>query len=127
MKIISSLGILRDMGYGLQLLHVPRVVRWCDNEEVITATYSDSGVPSMWFCRKYCICRISIEKMLYTCRMRCCCQIKLIDIHKNYYTFVVVVSSVSLSCWRHIVICCLLVVSCLVSKRFKKSASGYEL
>ena len=33
------------MGYGLQLLHVPRVVRLCGHEEVITATYSDSGMP----------------------------------------------------------------------------------
>ena len=27
------------------MLHVSRVVRLCDHEEVITATYSDSGVP----------------------------------------------------------------------------------
>ena len=44
-KNICSAGLLRDMGYGLQLLHVPRVVRLCDHEEVVTATYSDSGMP----------------------------------------------------------------------------------
>ena len=36
---ICSASILREMGY------VPRVVRLRDNEEVITATYSDSGLP----------------------------------------------------------------------------------
>ena len=44
-KNICFAGLLRDMGYGVQLLNVPRVVRLCDHEEVITATYSDSGVP----------------------------------------------------------------------------------
>ena len=42
-KNICSAGLLRDTEYGLQLLHVPRVIRLCDHEEVITATYSDSG------------------------------------------------------------------------------------
>ena len=34
--IISVQRVLREMGYGLQLLHVPRVVRLCDHEDVIT-------------------------------------------------------------------------------------------
>ena len=33
------------MGYGLQLLHVPRVVRLCDGVEAIIAAYSESGMP----------------------------------------------------------------------------------
>ena len=44
MKICSA-GILRKMGYDLQMFYVPRVIRLCDNEEVITAIYSDSGMP----------------------------------------------------------------------------------
>ena len=31
----------------MQLLHDPRVARLCHNEEVITATYSDCGMPSV--------------------------------------------------------------------------------
>ena len=33
------------MGYGLQLLRVPRVVRLCDGVEVIMAAYFESGMP----------------------------------------------------------------------------------
>ena len=44
-KNICSAGLLRDMGYGLQLLRVPRVVRLIDGEEVLTAKYSESGMP----------------------------------------------------------------------------------
>ena len=44
-KNICSAGILRKMGYGLQLLRVPRVVRLCDGVEVIVAAYSESGMP----------------------------------------------------------------------------------
>ena len=35
-KNICSAGLLRDMGYNLQLLRVPRVVRLIDGEEVLT-------------------------------------------------------------------------------------------
>ena len=82
---MKNAGILCEMGYGLQLLHVPRVVSLCDNEKVITATYSDSGMPYVG---------LSNIRMLYTCRMRCCCQIKLIAILWNCYIFVVVMSVV---------------------------------
>ena len=44
-KNICSAGILRKMGYGLQLLRVSRVVRLCDGVEVIMAAYSESGMP----------------------------------------------------------------------------------
>ena len=36
-KNICSAGMLREMGYGLQLLRVPRVVRLVDGIEVLTA------------------------------------------------------------------------------------------
>ena len=39
-KNICSAGLLREMGYGLQLMRVPRIVRLCDGQEVITAAYS---------------------------------------------------------------------------------------
>ena len=44
-KNICLAGILGKMGYGLQLLRVPRVVRLCDGVEVIIAAYSERGVP----------------------------------------------------------------------------------
>ena len=44
-KNICSAGLLRDMGYGLQLLRVPRVVRLIDGKEVLTAKYLESGMP----------------------------------------------------------------------------------
>ena len=43
-KNICSAGLLRDKGYGLQLLRVPRVVRVIDGEEVLTAKCSESGM-----------------------------------------------------------------------------------
>ena len=33
------------MGYRLQLLRVPRVMRLSDDEEVLTAVYLESGMP----------------------------------------------------------------------------------
>ena len=44
-KNICSAGILREMGYGLTLLRVPRIVRLHDEQEVLTATYADNGMP----------------------------------------------------------------------------------
>ena len=44
-KNICSAGLLRVMGYDLQLLHVPRVVRLIDGEEVLTVKYSESSMP----------------------------------------------------------------------------------
>ena len=44
-KNICSAGMLREMGYGLQLLRVPRVVRLVDGMEVLTASYSENGMP----------------------------------------------------------------------------------
>ena len=44
-KNICSAGVLREMGYGLQLLRVPRVVRLVDGMEVLTASYSENGMP----------------------------------------------------------------------------------
>ena len=40
-KNICSAGLLREMGYGLQLMRVPRIVRLCDGQEVIRAAYSE--------------------------------------------------------------------------------------
>ena len=42
---ICSAGMLREMGYGLQLLRVPRVVRLVDGMEVLTASYIKNGMP----------------------------------------------------------------------------------
>ena len=47
-KNICSAELLRDMRYGLQLLRVPRVIRLIDGEEVLTAKYSESGMPYVW-------------------------------------------------------------------------------
>jgi hypothetical protein len=44
-KNICAAGILREMGYGLTLLRVPRIVRLHDEQEVLTATYADNGMP----------------------------------------------------------------------------------
>ena len=44
-KNICSAGILRKMGYELQLLRVPHVVRLSGGVEVIIAAYSESGMP----------------------------------------------------------------------------------
>ena len=44
-KNICSAGLLRDMGYGLQLMRVPRIERLCDGQEVIRVAYSDNGMP----------------------------------------------------------------------------------
>ena len=44
-KNICSAGLLRDMGCSLQPLHVPRVVRLIDGEEVLTTKYSESVMP----------------------------------------------------------------------------------
>ena len=44
-KNICSGGVLRDMGYGLFLMRIPRVVRLYDGAEVLTATYSENGMP----------------------------------------------------------------------------------
>ena len=44
-KSICSAGLLRDMGYGLQLLRVFRVVRLCDGMEVPIVAYSENGMP----------------------------------------------------------------------------------
>jgi hypothetical protein len=44
-KNICSGGILRDMGYGLSLLRVPRVVRLLDEEAVLIASYAENGMP----------------------------------------------------------------------------------
>ena len=92
-------GLLRDIGYGLQLLHVPRVVRLCDHKEVIV-------VCRKWGCLGYCIYRISVETV-FAWHMRYCCLIRLLATHWNCYIIVVVIS-VSRNCWRHIVICYLL-------------------
>ena len=54
-KNICSAGMLREMGYGLQLLRVPRVVRLVDSIEVLTASYSDNGMSFVG----YSICLIS--------------------------------------------------------------------
>ena len=45
MKNICSASILRKMGYGLQLLRVPRGVRLCDGVDVIIAACFESGMP----------------------------------------------------------------------------------
>ena len=44
-KNIYSAGLLREMGYGLQLMRVLRIVRLCDGQEVIRADYLENGVP----------------------------------------------------------------------------------
>jgi hypothetical protein len=44
-KNICSGGILRDMGYGLSLLRVPRIVRLVDEKEVLVAQYAENGMP----------------------------------------------------------------------------------
>ena len=44
-KNICSAGLLREMGYGLQLMRVPRIVRLCDGQKLIRATYSENGMP----------------------------------------------------------------------------------
>ena len=42
---VCSAGLLRDMGYGLQLRRVPRVVILCGGMEVLIAVYSKSSMP----------------------------------------------------------------------------------
>jgi hypothetical protein len=44
-KNICSGGILRSMGYGLQLLEVPEVVRLSDREPILRGEYAENGVP----------------------------------------------------------------------------------
>ena len=44
-KNTCSDGLLLEMGYGLQLMRVPRIVRLCDGQEVIRAAYSENGMP----------------------------------------------------------------------------------
>ena len=41
-KNICSAGMLREMGYGIQLLGLVRLV---DGMEVLTASYSENGMP----------------------------------------------------------------------------------
>ena len=44
-KNICSDGVLRDMGYGLFLMIIPRVVCLYDGAEVLIATYSENRMP----------------------------------------------------------------------------------
>ena len=44
-KNICSGGILRSMGYGLQLLEVPEVVRLSDREPILRGEYAENGIP----------------------------------------------------------------------------------
>lgn len=44
-KNICSAGILRKKGYGLSLLHVPRVVELLSKKEVLTGQYAENGMP----------------------------------------------------------------------------------
>ena len=44
-KKICSAILLREMGNGLQLMKVPRILRLCDGQELISADYSENVVP----------------------------------------------------------------------------------
>ena len=44
-KDICSAGILRDMGYGLSLLRLPKIVSLVDNKEVLVGQYAENGMP----------------------------------------------------------------------------------
>ena len=47
-KNICSAGLLREMGYGLQLIRVPRIMRLSYGQKVIIADYSENGKPKNW-------------------------------------------------------------------------------
>ena len=116
---------MREMGYGLQLLHVPRVVRLCDHEDGITATYSDSGIPYVGLSDILHLSNISRDSVHLSDEVLLSDQVNCDPLELLHLRFGHVSKSKLLEAHRHILFTGSGLSRKHLSERFTKSVSGH--